>query len=149
MPHSPRWRNGRLFILESGDGTFGTVDLATGRYEAITHFDGFTRGLSFFGDFAFVGLSQIRESAIFSGIPIATRLQDKERLCGVGIVHLPSGRQVGWVHFQEAVQEVFAVEVVPHRYPDLLEAADPLVGSTYSLPDGALKHVAPPKVETL
>lgn len=145
MPHSPRWYDGRLWLLESGDGSLGTVDLATGRYEAIAKFDGFTRGLSFAGPFAFVGLSQVRESAIFSGIPIATRLQDKERICGVAVVHLPSGRQVGWVHFQDAVQEVFAVEAVPYRYPDLLEAADPLVASTYSLPDEALKHVVRPR----
>ena len=89
-----------------------------------------------------VGLSQVRESAIFSGIPIATRLQDQERICGVAVVHLPSGRQVGWVHFQDAVQEVFAVEVIPNRYPDLLEATDPLVASTYSLPDDALQFTA-------
>lgn len=141
MPHSPRWHAGRLWLLESGDGSLGVVDSKTGRYEAVTKFDGFTRGLSFCGDFAFIGLSQIRESAIFSGIPIATRLLDKERICGVAVVHLPSGRQVGWVHFQDAVQEVFAVEVVPHHYPDLLEAADPLVASTYSLPDEALRYV--------
>lgn len=144
MPHSPRWHGGRLWLLESGDGSLGTVDLQSGRYEAVVKFDGFTRGVSYCGPFAFVGLSQVRESAIFSGIPIATRLQDKERICGVAVVHLPSGRQVGWVHFQDAVQEVFAVEAVPHRYPDLLEASDPLVASTYSLPDEALKHVGAP-----
>lgn len=142
MPHSPRWYDGRLWVLESGDGSLGTVDLKTGTYEAITHFDGFTRGLSFCGPFAFVGLSQVRESAVFSGIPIATRLQDKERICGVAIVHLPSGRQAGWVHFQDAVQEVFAVETIPNRYPDLLESTDPLVASTYSLPDDALRYTA-------
>ena len=142
MPHSPRWYDGRLWILESGDGSLGTVDLKSGTYEAITHFDGFTRGLSFCGSFAFVGLSQVRESAVFSGIPIATRLQDKERICGVAVVHLPSGRQVGWVHFQDAVQEVFAVETIPNRYPDLLEATDPLVASTYSLPDDALRYTS-------
>ncbi len=141
MPHSPRWYDDRLWVLESGDGSLGTVDLKTARYEAITQFDGFTRGLSFCGPFAFVGLSQVRESAVFSGIPIAVRLQDKERICGVAVVHVPSGRQVGWVHFQDAVQEVFAVEAVPHRYPDLLEATDPIVASTYSLPDEALRYV--------
>lgn len=142
MPHSPRWHNSQLWLLESGDGSIGTVDLKTGKYEAVAKFDGFTRGLSFVGPFAFVGLSQVRESAIFSGIPIAARLQDKERICGVAVVHCPSGRQVGWVHFKDAVQEVFSVEVVPHRFPDLLEPSDPLVGTTYSLPDEALKHVA-------
>jgi uncharacterized protein (TIGR03032 family) len=142
MPHSPRWYDGRLWLLESGDGSLGHVDLKTGKYEAIARFDGFTRGLSFWGPCAFIGLSQVRESAIFSGIPIAQRLQDKERICGVGVVHLPSARVVAWVHFLDAVQEVFAVEVVPYKFPDLLEPSDPLVASTYSLPDEALRHVS-------
>jgi uncharacterized protein (TIGR03032 family) len=57
MPHSPRWHNGKLWLLESGDGSIGMVDLDTGSYEAIARFPGFTRGLSFCGPLAFVGLS--------------------------------------------------------------------------------------------
>src|SRR5262249_27372564 len=33
MPHSPRWHAGRLWLLESGAGSLGFVDLLTGRYE--------------------------------------------------------------------------------------------------------------------
>jgi uncharacterized protein (TIGR03032 family) len=143
MPHSPRWYEDRLWVLESGDGSIGTVDLDSGRYEAIAKLDGFTRGLTFCGPLAFVGLSQVRETAVFSGIPLTERLN--ERICGVSVVHLPSGREIGFVRFQEAVQEVFAVQVVPHRYPDILEASDENVGRTYSLPDEALAQVAPPR----
>jgi uncharacterized protein (TIGR03032 family) len=74
MPHSPRWYGGRLWDCESGSGTLGTVDLDTGKYEAVAAVPGFTRGLDFVGDLAFVGLSQVRESAVFSGIPITERL---------------------------------------------------------------------------
>src|SRR5262249_33456834 len=74
MPHSPRWHGGRLWVCESGSGTLGTVDLSTGRYEAVAAVPGFTRGLDFVGDLAFVGLSQVRESAVFSGIEITERL---------------------------------------------------------------------------
>jgi uncharacterized protein (TIGR03032 family) len=74
MPHSPRWYGGRLWVCESGSGTLGTVDLGTGRYEAVAAAPGFTRGLHFAGDLAFVGLSQVRESAVFTGIPITDRL---------------------------------------------------------------------------
>jgi uncharacterized protein (TIGR03032 family) len=69
MPHSPRLHNGKLWLLESGNGSLGRVDLAAGKYEKICEMPGFTRGIDFFGPFAFVGLSQVRESAIFSGIP--------------------------------------------------------------------------------
>ena len=44
------------------------VDVAAGRYEPIAEVPGFTRGLDFFGELAFVGLSQVRESAVFSGL---------------------------------------------------------------------------------
>jgi uncharacterized protein (TIGR03032 family) len=70
MPHSPRWHMGRLWVCESGAGTLGYVDLKTGKYEPIAEMPGFTRGLEFAGNLAFVGLSQVRESAVFSGIPI-------------------------------------------------------------------------------
>ena len=139
MPHSPRWYDGKLWLLESGDGSIGTVDLQTGRYEAVAKLDGFTRGFSFRGPFAFIGLSQVRESAVFSGIPIAERLQ--ERRCGVSVVDLRSGREVAFVRFLDQVQEIFAVEVLPHRFPDLLEPADDLVGNSYALPDEALRFV--------
>ena len=65
---------GALWVCESGVGTLGFLDPQTGRYEAVAATPGFTRGLDFAGDLAFVGLSQVRESAVFSGIPITERL---------------------------------------------------------------------------
>jgi uncharacterized protein (TIGR03032 family) len=59
MPHSPRWYGDQLWLLESGDGSFGTIDLATGKYEPIVRLPGFTRGLSFLGPLAFIGLLQV------------------------------------------------------------------------------------------
>ncbi len=56
MPHSPRWHDGRLWVLQSGTGGVGTVDPRTGRYEPVAELPGFTRGLDFHGPFAFVGL---------------------------------------------------------------------------------------------
>jgi uncharacterized protein (TIGR03032 family) len=111
MPHSPRWSNNRLWLLESGTGSFGYVDPHTGRYEAITSLPGFTRGLSFIGPLAFIGLSQVRESAVFGGVPIAEKALE-ERICGVWVVNIESGDTVGYVQFEEAVQEIFAVDVV-------------------------------------
>ncbi|MDA1052594.1 MAG: TIGR03032 family protein [Planctomycetota bacterium] len=139
MPHSPRWYQDRLWMLESGDGSLGTVDTATGKYEAIARLDGFTRGLSFAGPFAFVGLSQVRESVLFSGLPLTERLN--ERICGVSIVDLRTGREVGFVRFEAAVQEVFSVAILPHCFPELLEPGDDHIGNSYALPDEALAEV--------
>jgi uncharacterized protein (TIGR03032 family) len=143
MPHSPRWHRDRLWLLESGEGTIGTVDLDTGKYEAVAQFPGFTRGLSFYGPLAFVGLSQVRESAVFSGIPLVERLkQAEERTCGVWVVNIETGQTLGFCQFEEGVQEIFAVEVLPGvRFPDLVNHDAELIGQSYVLGDAALADV--------
>ncbi len=90
MPHSPRWYRDRLWLLESGNGGFGFLDPNSGRYESVCTLDGFTRGLAFAGPLAFVGLSQVRESAVFGGVPIAERALE-ERICGVWVIHIETG----------------------------------------------------------
>src|SRR3954469_25285596 len=142
MPHSPRWHAGRLWLLESGTGSLGYVDVNSGRYEPIVHLDGFTRGLEMVGNLAFIGLSQVRETAVFSGIQITERLQETERTCGVGVVDIERGQVVAFLKFEEAVQEVFAVALLPGmRFPDLLNDNAELIGSSFVLPDEALRDV--------
>lgn len=111
MPHSPRVYDGRLWVLDSGRGALEVVDLPTGRRETVTIFPGFTRGLSFCGPLALVGLSRIRETSVFGGLPIA---DTKEELkCGIGIVDLRTGQQIASFQFASEVEEIFALEVLP------------------------------------
>jgi uncharacterized protein (TIGR03032 family) len=142
MPHSPRWYAERLWVLESGKGGIGTVDVRADRYTCLAELPGFTRGLAFCGKLAFVGLSQVRESAVFGGLELTQRL--KERTCGVWVVHIDTGQTVAFLKFEDAVQEIFAVEVLAGtRYPEIAE--DPsLIGASYVLPDEALAEVAGP-----
>jgi uncharacterized protein (TIGR03032 family) len=142
MPHSPRWHAGRLWLLESGSGSLGYVDLASGRYEPIVRLDGFTRGLEMVGNLAFVGLSQVRETAVFSGIEITERLQETERTCGVWVVDIQRGQVIAFLKFEEAVQEIFAVALLPGmRFPDVINDNAELIGSSFVLPDAALRDV--------
>ena len=143
MPHSPRWYNGKLWLMESGDGTIGTVDLKTGKYESIAQFPGFTRGLSFYGPLAFIGLSQVRESSVFSGIPLVERLKEaEERTCGVWVLNIETGETLGFCKFEDGVQEIFAVEAMPGMsFPDLVNHDPKIVGSSYVLSDKALESV--------
>jgi uncharacterized protein (TIGR03032 family) len=144
MPHSPRWRGGRLWVCESGSGTLGTVDLDSGRYEAVATAPGFTRGLDFAGQLAFVGLSQVRESAIFSGIPITQRLAPEERTCGICVVDLRRGEPIALLKFQSGVREIFAVAVLPRRFPDLINEDDKLLENSFVVPTECLGEVAAP-----
>lgn len=144
MPHSPRWHDGRLWLLESGTGGLGYVDPWTLSYRRVAELPGFTRGLDFVGDLAFVGLSQVRESAIFSGIPIVDRPVD-ERRCGVWVVDTRTGATVAFVRFEDAVQEIFAVQVLPGiRFPDLIDDSDPLINDSFVLPAESLDAVPAP-----
>lgn len=144
MPHSPRWYRDRLWVLESGRGTLAQVDLATGDLTPVATLPGFTRGLDFWGDFAFVGLSQIRETAVFSGIPLTQTLT--ERTCGVWIVNIVTGAIVAFLKFEDAVQEIFAVSVLPGlRFPELIEHDTVLLSNSYVLPDAAMAEVVPLK----
>ena len=140
MPHSPRVYNGQLWFLESGNGSLAKMDPTTGEVTTVAELPGFTRGLSFLGPLAFIGLSQVRESAIFSGIPITKRLD--ERICGVWVVKIDTGETVAFLKFEDAVQEIFAVEVLPGvRFPEMLEADDDKIATTYILPDESLADV--------
>jgi uncharacterized protein (TIGR03032 family) len=143
MPHSPRWHDGQLWVLESGTGSIGRVELMAGGYQPITELPGFTRGLDFVGHLAFIGLSQVRETAVFSGISLTDRLA--ERTCGVWVVDTRNGRTVAFLRFEDAVQEIFAVQVLPGiRYPDLINDDPAILANSFVLPDESLAEVAAP-----
>ncbi|NES25544.1 MAG: TIGR03032 family protein [Symploca sp. SIO3E6] len=134
MPHSPRWHNNRLWVLESGNGSLAIADLVSGKIETVTQLPGFTRGLDFWGNLAFVGLSQVRETAVFSGIPLTQRLE--ERICGVWVIHIETGQTVAFLQFEDAVQEIFAVTVLPGiRFPEIIDWDEKLIASSYVLPN--------------
>ncbi len=139
MPHSPRWYAERLWVLESGQGSLAWVDLHTGEWHTVCRLPGFTRGISFLGPLAFIGLSQVRETAVFSDFPLLERL--KERTCGVWVVNIQTGQTVAFLRFEEGVQEIFAVQILPARFPEMLEWQDKLLMNSYVVPDEALKEV--------
>jgi uncharacterized protein (TIGR03032 family) len=109
MPHSPRVHQGEVWLLDSGTGRLVKVDLRSATSDTVAGLPGYTRGLSFAGGYAFVGLSRIRETSL-GDLPISAH---RERLkCGVGVVELASGRLVALLEFTAGIQEIFAVEVL-------------------------------------
>lgn len=142
MPHSPRVYGNQVWLLESGHGTISTADLKTGKTEMVAKLPGFTRGLDFHGPFAFIGLSQVRESAVFSGIPLVEEMSEGERTCGVYVVDIRSGEVVAFLRFEGIVQEIFAVTVLPGiAFPDLINEPGETLDSSFVLPDEALGDV--------
>ena len=132
MPHSPRWHDGRLWVLQSGTGTLSTVDPRTGAITDIASLPGFTRGLAFTGRYALVGLSQVRES-VFTDLPITQTAE--ERNCGVWIVDTTTGAIVGILRFEGVVQEIFDVALLPGtRWPTLAPKGE-LTAHSYVIRD--------------
>lgn len=115
MPHSPRLHNGQLWLLNSGTGEFGTVDVASGRFTPVAFVPGFARGLAFIGNHAVVGLSLPRENRTFSGLPLdeALKARDADARCGLAVIDLSSGDMVHWVRIEGVVRELFDVVALP------------------------------------
>jgi uncharacterized protein (TIGR03032 family) len=111
MPHSPRVHAGRVWVLHSGRGQLVEVDPARGHVQTVTGLPGYTRGLALYDRYAFVGLSKIRETSTFGGMPIAARRPELK--CGVGVVDLTTGRLVAHLEFVTGVEEIFDVQLVP------------------------------------
>lgn len=143
MPHSPRWYRDQLWVLDSGNGALCRVDIATGNVETVALLPGFTRGLAFIGRYAVVGLSKVREH-VFAGLPLAERLEagPEERSCGLWVADIETGQIAAFLRFEGEVEEVFDVQLLPHRFPELLEPGDALAAGAFVLPESALQDLA-------
>jgi uncharacterized protein (TIGR03032 family) len=123
MPHSPRLHGGRLWLLDSGRGQLGHVDLASGRFEPVAFCPGYARGLAFAGDNAVVGLSRARENRTFAGLDLDDELKtrDAEARCGLAVIDTRSGDMTAWVRLEGVVRELYDVAFLPGvRRPSLI-----------------------------
>lgn len=136
MPHSPRLHGGRLWVLNSGRGEFGTVDPATGTFTPVAFCPGYARGLAFTGNYAIIGLSRPRRNKTFEGLELDERLaaKDAEPRCGLIIVDLRSGNTVEWLRFEHTVEELYDVAVMPGVVqPEAIGFKDDMIGQTISV----------------
>lgn len=115
MPHSPRLHDERLWVLNSGAGEFGLVDLGRGRFDSIAFCPGYARGLAFAGHFAIVGLSGPRENDAFGGLALDAALEARKAkaFCGLVVVDLVRGSIVEWAKFEAGVRELYDVAFLP------------------------------------
>jgi len=115
MPHSPRWYRDQLWLLNSGTGEFGTIDLKKGILEPVCFAPGYLRGLSFVGRYAVMGLSLPRHSKTFQDLPLDTALATKntDPRCGLQVVDLETGDAVHWIRLEGVVNELYDVSVLP------------------------------------
>lgn len=115
MPHSPRWHQGRLWVLNSGTGWFGSVDFDAGAFVPSTFCPGYLRGLAFAGDYAIVGTSRPRHHRTFNGLALDDELAARgvEACCGLHVIDLRTGRIVHWLVIEGMVSELYDVVALP------------------------------------
>ncbi len=118
MPHSPRVYAGKLWVLNSGTGELGWIELGAkaqdSKFHVVAFCPGFVRGLAFHGKYAFVGLSKPRYER-FEGLALDKKLAaaDSEPWCGVQVIDLDSGTCVHWFRIDGPVTELYDLGVVP------------------------------------
>jgi uncharacterized protein (TIGR03032 family) len=132
MPHSPRIYANRLWLLDSGVGELQIVDPASGVREPVCRLPGYLRGLRFFDRYAFIGLSMIRESNIFGGMPIAEKIADLK--CAVYVVDITTGQPVGMIEFTKGIEELFDMVVIPgYELPGMIGFEEDTIDGVYVL----------------
>jgi len=112
MPHSPRYHNGRLFMLFSATGQLAEVDVENRSYEVMADLNGFARGMSVHGDYLFIGLSKLRKTSkakIFQELPIS----DESQHARIIIFQISTKKVVAQLEYTNTAEELFEVHVVP------------------------------------
>jgi len=114
MPHSPRWYDGKLWVLNSGSGELGWINPKDKSFNPVAFFPGFLRGLVFHNGHAIVTLSKPRHSR-FEGLALDGKLAEKdaEPWCGIQIINLANGHIVQWIRFDGEITELFDVCALP------------------------------------
>ena len=133
MPHSPRLVGDFLYLLQSGTGELIRIHAKTGAKETVYKSEGFVRGLAIHKDYAFVGLSKVRkESSSFGQLDIAkTAVQ-----AGILIINLKSGQLEGQIMYQQSVDEIYDVQVLPQLLrPSILNTMNDNHKKGLSLPE--------------
>ena len=151
MPHSPRWYQGRLWLLNSGTGELGWIDLDSGAFQPLCFCSGFVRGLAFCGNQAIVGLSKLRARS-FSGLQLEERLAAAglEAQCGLLVIDLTSGHVDQWLRFEVVVEELFDVVVLPGvRQPQVIGFQSEDIERLLSFPGSGGVVVTKPTVARL
>jgi uncharacterized protein (TIGR03032 family) len=138
MPHSPRLHDGSLWLLNSGKGEFLRVDPSSGEADVVCALPGYGRGLCFVDGFALVGLSQVRSSHLFDGLGVQERF---DRLyCGVAVVDLAGGNNVGILEFTEGCDELYDVHFLPGTLrPSIVTRQHEFARQSVTAPDFAYR----------
>jgi len=132
MPHSPILYKDKLYGLLSASGQLVEFNLKDEKVELIKDMQGFCRGLDIVDDYAFVGMSKLRQnSSSFKHLDIA----NKANKAGIKIIHIPTKAFVGEIVYQSSVDEIYEVKMMPNSIrPNVLNTINQLHKYSLDLP---------------
>lgn len=111
MPHSPRVYDNELYFLQSATGTICKSNVQNNTYDVIYKSPSFVRGMSIYKDYAFIGLSKLREtSSSFAELA----KEGFANHAGILVINIKTGEMVGQIEYLNSVEEIFDVCVLPH-----------------------------------
>ena len=111
MPHSPRWYNGKLWVLESGEGTIGTVDIQLANTKQSPSSPASRGDSASWGRWRSWGCRRCASRPSSAASPGRAAKGSRRTHCGVWVLNIETGQTLGFCRFEEGVQEIFAVEV--------------------------------------
>jgi uncharacterized protein (TIGR03032 family) len=80
-----------------------------------------------------VGLSRIRETSTFGGLPLAERRHELK--CGVWVLETQSGRVAEFLEFEKGVEEIFDVQILQGvRFPAVVGFDREIIQNTFIVP---------------
>lgn len=138
MPHSPRWNDGKLWVLNSGKGEFGYIDFSRTLesdgeeyypFVSKCFIPGYLRGLDFVGNrYAVIGSSDDRHEQTFQGLELGEKLKEKGTTakCGIHIIDLKSFDVIHEMTFKKPITELYDVVTLPHVIRPMLDELQPL-----------------------
>ena len=137
-PHSPRIYKGDLYLLNSAEGALVKVDRTTGNVVTLAVFPGFTRGLSFYEDYAFVGLSKLREGKNPLALEFPIYKSDAKLKSGIAVWQLSVNRLVGFIEYTTEITEVYDVAILEnYRRPMIFNTISDSYRKSFILPNDA------------
>lgn len=146
MPHSPRWYKNELWLLNSGTGYLGVVDVTTGEFTPKVFIPGFLRGLQFIGRHALVGSSLDRHERRFQDLDLGKNLETKKTspVCGIFIVDLASLTISNKIEIKGNIHEIYDIALIPGRRARIVGINDEESTTWSSVQENFVKPVPVP-----
>lgn len=115
MPHSPRVYQDKLWLLNSGTGYLGYVDMKEGKFVDVFFCPGYLRGLQFFGDYAIVGISHMRPSSVIKAVQLEENLQkhNQQFHCGILFINLKTLKLEHSLEMVGRLSEIYEIGILP------------------------------------